>query len=147
MASSGASVFTRIAARGRRAGERDEGRCSSAGWRVRPGQQARRRGGREVRPSHYVASDEAHDRLDRSIPCASDRHLHRQERDSSLTWLWTFWLISALRRFQVWRRNCTMVGRLRTAYIRVGENPEVRPPSKGGGWIVDGEGFRRLVDM
>ena len=94
-----------------------------------------------------MASDEAHDRLDRSIPCACDRHLHRQERDSSQTWLWTFWLISALRRFRVWRRNCTRVRPLRTAYIRVGENPEVRPPSKGGGWIVDGEGFRRLVDM
>ena len=31
---------SRARRRGRRAGERDEGRCSSAGWRVRPGQQA-----------------------------------------------------------------------------------------------------------
>lgn len=33
------------------------------------------------------------------------------------------------------------------SYIRVGEHREARPPSSGGGWIVDGETFRRLANM
>jgi hypothetical protein len=36
---------------------------------------------------------------------------------------------------------------VRTSYIRVGEDPGVTPPSKSGAWVVDSEGFRRLVDM
>src|SRR5216117_3937458 len=38
-------------------------------------------------------------------------------------------------------------GPVRTSYIRVGESPDVRPPSKSGAWTVDSAGFRRLVDM
>jgi len=38
-------------------------------------------------------------------------------------------------------------GPVRTSYIRVGESPDVRPPSKSGAWTVESAGFRRLVDM
>ena len=36
-------------------------------------------------------------------------------------------------------------GLVRTSYIRVGESPGVTSPSKSGAWVVDSEGFRRLL--
>src|SRR2546422_6076490 len=38
-------------------------------------------------------------------------------------------------------------GCVHISYIRVGESPDVRPPSRNGAWVVDNGGFRRLVDM
>jgi hypothetical protein len=33
------------------------------------------------------------------------------------------------------------------SYIRVGESPDVKPPSRKGAWVVDSADFRRLVEM
>src|ERR1043166_2448079 len=86
-------------------------------------------------------------RSDRSISCAGVRLLHTYERQPGST---TAANVSGYKRSSpvaAWLSNCTWLGLVRTSYIRVGENPEVRPPSKSGAWVVDSGGFRRLVDM
>src|SRR5256885_14082463 len=37
------------------------------------------------------------------------------------------------------------LGLLRISYIRVGENPEDRPPPEGGAWVDDSGGVHRLL--